>query len=58
MLENIVGILLILAGVAWAVMCNFGAMMASRQVDYRREVLRPASWSLVPIGLGILLLVY
>ena len=58
MLSWIVGILLILGGLGWAILAMFGPMMASRQIDTWDEQVKPMLYGLVPIALGIAIIIW
>ena len=50
---RIAGILLIVIGLAWAVLCYLGIMMMSRSVDMFREAFLPSLLGLAVAGLGV-----
>lgn len=53
---RLVGITLIVLGLAWAVLCYLGLMMMSRSVDMFREAFLPSLLGLAIAGLGVWLL--
>lgn len=57
-LQVIVGAVLILGGLCWALLVWGAAGMADRTVSTWSDIVVPCLWSAVPIGLGIVLIVY
>lgn len=58
MLATIVACLFILGGVTWSVVVCLASGMAARPVDTWSEVIKPATYGLLPVALGLSMLLW
>lgn len=52
---RVLGVLLMIIGLAWVVLCFVGMAMMSRSVDFMRETLLPSLPGFILVGAGFYL---